>query len=206
MVAEEVLMRTTNSGFKLAGFKLGCAKLGCMIVLVTAALLEFGCATAEPQHTERTTGQTIDDASLVTRVKAALVGNPVTKARDIHVEVFRGQVQLAGFVDSASEKSEAERIAREIGGVKSVRNDLQVQPSDRSAGAVVDDSVITARVKTALIGDKRTKAFQIEVNTNRGVVQLAGFVDDAKAKYAASEVAESVSGVKGVRNDLEVKS
>src|SRR5215831_3695411 len=117
-------MRATNSSLKVGG------AIAALVTILAVALLGAGCATTQPQgvrSTERTAGQTIDDTTLVTRVKAALVGNPVTKAREIHVEVFRGQVQLAGFVDSAAEKSEAERVAREVSGVKSVRNDLQVQ-------------------------------------------------------------------------------
>lgn len=167
-----------------------------------------GCASqsAPRSSTERTAGQTLDDATITTRVKAALIKNPATKARDIHVEVYQGQVQLAGFVDSANEKTSAERTARGVQGVKSVRNSLEVHAGDRTAGVFLDDSMITAKVKAALVKDDRTKAFQIEVNTNQGVVQLAGFVDNMTAKAAAGEVAETINGVKSVRNDLEVKS
>jgi len=89
--------------------------------------------------------------------------------------------------------------------VKAVRNNLQIQPQDRSGGEVVDDTVITAKVKSALISDSRTKAYQIEVKTNMGEVQLGGFVDSSDAKKAAQEVAHSVSGVKSVTNSLSVK-
>lgn len=171
--------------------------------MAAVLLAGAGCATSSPS---RTAGQTLDDATVTTRVKAALVKNPATKARDIHVEVYQGQVQLAGFVDSSKEKAAAERTARSVEGVKGVRNSLEVHTADRSAGVFLDDSMITAKVKAALVKDNRTKAFQIEVNTNQGVVQLAGFVDNMTAKAAAAEVAETISGVKTVRNDLEVKS
>lgn len=67
------------------------------------------------------------------------------------------------------------------------------------------DTAITEKVKAALTSDTRTKAAQIEVSTNNGMVQLAGSVADQTAKYAATEVARSVAGVKGVLNQLEVK-
>src|SRR5690348_15854652 len=54
--------------------------------------------------------------------------------------------------------------------------------STRTAGATIDDSTLNARVKTALIGDERIKARQIDVDTLRGDVQLNGFVDSAAAK------------------------
>ncbi len=77
--------------------------------------------------------------------------------------------------------------------------------TQKSAGEIVDDGVITAKVKAALIEDPVTKAHQINVDTYRGVVQLSGFVDDSKAKNRALEVARNVGGVKEVRNNLEIK-
>ncbi len=74
--------------------------------------------------------------------------------------------------------------------------------TQESAGEVVDDSVLTAKVKTALIEDPVTKADEINVETYRGVVQLGGFVETAREKSRAAEVARAVSGVKEVRNDL----
>lgn len=76
--------------------------------------------------------------------------------------------------------------------------------TQESAGEVIDDSAITAKVKVALIDDPVTKAGQINVETYRGVVQLGGFVDNARQKSQATSVARSVAGVKEVRNNLRV--
>lgn len=76
--------------------------------------------------------------------------------------------------------------------------------TQESAGEVIDDSTLTAKVKTALIQDPVTKAHEINVETYRGVVQLGGFVDSAEQKSRATEVARSITGVKDVRNDLRV--
>ena len=73
------------------------------------------------------------------------------------------------------------------------------------AGDVVDDSVITAKVKTALATDPVVAAHQVNVETREGVVQLAGFVDSSDQKSKASELTRRVSGVKQVDNQLEVK-
>ena len=78
--------------------------------------------------------------------------------------------------------------------------------AQRSTGEYVDDKVVSAKVKTALINDPATKAYQIDVETYNGVVQLSGFVDSRNAVASAEEVAESVQGVKDVRNDLRVRS
>jgi hyperosmotically inducible protein len=113
-------------------------------------------------------------------------------------------------VDSNEEKTQATQAAKSVSGVKDVRNDLKVQGegtqvADRSAGAVVDDSALTAKVKTALISDETTKGTQINVETRDGVVQLAGFVNTDAERERATQVARGVSGVKDVRNDLQIK-
>ena len=53
--------------------------------------------------------------------------------------------------------------------------------------------------------DSTTKAYQINVGTEKGVVQLTGFVDSTTMKSRAGEIARSVEGVKAVRNDLEIR-
>jgi osmotically-inducible protein OsmY len=70
---------------------------------------------------------------------------------------------------------------------------------------VVDDSMLTASVKTKLVEDSTTKAYEINVGTQNGVVQLTGFVDSTTMKSKAGELARSVEGVKEVRNDLEIR-
>ncbi|HEU4653692.1 MAG TPA: BON domain-containing protein [Steroidobacteraceae bacterium] len=74
------------------------------------------------------------------------------------------------------------------------------------AGRVVDDSVITAKVKAALIQDPVTKAHEISVETFHGTVQLSGFVDSAESKARASQVAQNVEGVRDVKNSLQLQS
>lgn len=80
-----------------------------------------------------------------------------------------------------------------------------VEGAAANAGRVVDDSVITARVKSALVGDSTTKAYQISVTTFEGKVQLSGFVDDAEARTRAGQVAKNVNGVRDVENNLEIR-
>jgi osmotically-inducible protein OsmY len=80
-----------------------------------------------------------------------------------------------------------------------------VEGAAANAGRVVDDSVITARVKSALVADSTTKAYQIGVTTFEGKVQLSGFVDDAEARRRAAQVAQNVDGVRDVQNNLEVR-
>ena len=72
-------------------------------------------------------------------------------------------------------------------------------------GEYVDDTVITAKVKTAVFNDPALKSAEINVETFKGVVQLSGFVSSAAAASKAVEVARGVSGVKSVKNDMRLK-
>jgi hyperosmotically inducible periplasmic protein len=74
-----------------------------------------------------------------------------------------------------------------------------------STGEYVDDTVITSKVKTALLGDSGLKSFDIGVETYKDVVQLSGFVNSSQVKARAGEIAAGVPGVKSVRNNLVVK-
>ena len=108
---------------------LGCTALaGCMSTeerkSETAAQKKSDAASHE------TAGEVVDDSVVTAKVKAKLVDDPVTKAYQINVETFKGTVQLSGFVDSAEAVSRAERLAKDVGGVKDVKNSLQVRKSD----------------------------------------------------------------------------
>jgi osmotically-inducible protein OsmY len=78
-------------------------------------------------------------------------------------------------------------------------------PTRESSGQYIDDSVITTKVKAAIVDDPSLKVFQIGVETFKGVVQLSGFVDSSQAVNKAGEIAAGVGGVKSVRNNLVVK-
>jgi osmotically-inducible protein OsmY len=77
--------------------------------------------------------------------------------------------------------------------------------TQEGTGEYVDDSVITTKVKAAMLGEPTLKSFQIGVETFKGVVQLSGFVDSAQSVRRAGEVAARIHGVTVVRNDLIVK-
>ena len=78
-------------------------------------------------------------------------------------------------------------------------------PTHPSTGEYVDDTVITTKVKAALLADRDVKSFAISVETDRDVVTLNGIVDTEAQRQAAGNDAAGVAGVRGVRNDLIVK-
>jgi len=97
-------------------------------------------ATATPRYTEEqarderekakakkeTVGQSLEDAWIHTKVVAKLITDSQTPERKINVDVVDGAVTLRGQVDTAEGKTEAERLAKDTDGVKSVKNELKV--------------------------------------------------------------------------------
>ena len=91
------------------------------ILFVATAL---GCASTAKQEG---TGEYVDDTVITTKVKAAILDEPTLKSAEINVETFKGVVQLSGFVSSAAAESKAVAVARTVGGVKSVKNDMRLK-------------------------------------------------------------------------------
>jgi osmotically-inducible protein OsmY len=78
-------------------------------------------------------------------------------------------------------------------------------PKQEGTGEYVDDSIITAKIKTQLAADDFLKSFQNSLEPRKGILQLSGFVDSQDAVDKAGEIAHGVEGVTSVRNDLIVK-
>ena len=93
--------------------------------LFTAALLLFalGCASTS---TRESTGEYIDDAAITTKVKTAILNEPSLKVFQIHVETYKNVVQLSGFVNTRADMDKAVEVARTVGGVSSVKNDMRL--------------------------------------------------------------------------------
>ncbi len=105
---------------------------------------------AAPATADKTAGQTIDDSTIATETKAALIDKDKVSAGSLNVEVNKGTVQLAGFVDSEVEKAAALKTAQQIKGVVKVLDAMVVLPGHRTAGQTLDDSTMQASLKTKL--------------------------------------------------------
>lgn len=90
------------------------------------ALILAGMTGCAGTASKESTGEYIDDAVITTKVKAAILDQPTLKSMEIHVETFKGTVRLSGTVESRSSIDKAVEVARNVSGVKSVRNELQV--------------------------------------------------------------------------------
>jgi osmotically-inducible protein OsmY len=88
------------------------------------AATTLGCASGPKSEG---TGEYVDDSVITAKVKTAIFGQPDLKSAEINVETFKGVVQLSGFVASQSSADSAVMVARNVGGVKSVKNDMRVK-------------------------------------------------------------------------------
>jgi osmotically-inducible protein OsmY len=93
-----------------------------LLALALASVL--GCAATE---TKESTGEYFDDTWITTKVKAALIEDPLVKATEVNVETYKGVVQLSGFVSSNAAMQQAVKVTKGIKGVTSVKNDMRIK-------------------------------------------------------------------------------
>src|SRR5690349_13217485 len=99
-------------------------KLFSATFLALTLLTVMGCGSTSKQEG---TGEYIDDTVITTKVKAAILNEPMLKAAEINVETFKGAVQLSGFVSSSASINKAVEVAKGVAGVKSVKNAMQLK-------------------------------------------------------------------------------
>ncbi len=174
-------------------------------VLTMAWALLASLVLAVPALAEKSTGQAIDDSTIATETKAALIDKDKVSAGSINVEVNKGTVQLAGFVESQAEKTAAMDTARKIKGAVKVLDALVVLPGHRTAGQTLDDTTIQARLKGDLAKiEGADKALSINTDVRMGHVLMSGFVHGDKARVQAGEIAKGIKDVKQVHNFIVV--
>jgi osmotically-inducible protein OsmY len=105
----------------------------------------------------------------------------------------------------ASRLALAALLAAVMGGTLAVTSGCASTSTQASAGEMIDDSVITTKVKAAFVEDKTVGALNINVETFKGTVQLSGFANSAAEMSRAVEIARGVRGVRAVKNDIRLK-
>lgn len=165
-----------------------------------AAVLTIGllgaCSTHQSVETQ------VSDSAIAAKVKAKLTGDPEINPFNVDVDVDEGVVRLSGTVEDEVTRDEAEKLARNTRGVRSVQNDLKIGESgiaDR-----ISDATITTKVKAKLTGDPEINPFNINVDTEDGVVTLIGRVATEADSREAEKLARNTKGVRDVDNRLKI--
>lgn len=172
-------------------------RLNYPIAIITGLFISMAAVAQD-----KSAGDVVDDTWLHTKVKSVLATH---RGASINIEVYKGEVQLAGFTtDPALQKSIPEHAAK-VSGVKKVYNQIIVVKSGRSAGEALDDGVLVTKVNGALADKSLGKAIAINVESNRGNVLLSGFIDSEAQRQKAIELTNGVSGVKSVIDGMNLK-
>jgi hyperosmotically inducible protein len=177
---------------------------------------------------DRTLGQIIDDATITTRIKTALLADNEVNGLRINVDTLDGNVVLTGAAESDAQIHHAGELAAHVEGVQSVDNRISLwkaedsgprivvraqiednaasdkQAGRRTAGEVIDDAWINIRVKATLLRDEKIPGLQINVDTLNKVVTLTGRLGSAEQAQKAVRLATAINGVKSVNDKLQV--
>lgn len=159
--------------------------------------------TLESGHPEKS------DGWIAWKVRGRLLVKGNVSAATTKVTVNDGVVTLTGTADNEAQKTLTEVYAKEIEGVKSVRNELVVKETPatkETLGEKIDDASITTQVKYALLSHKGTSALKTKLRTNDGVVVITGVAASDAEKSLVTKLAQDVRGVKSVRNEMTVKN
>ena len=125
------------------------------------------------------------------------------------VEVKDGIVTLKGEASNMAQKELAAEYAKDIEGVKDVKNDMTLaavpEPAERTEEQKIDDASVTAQVKTALMTHLSTSTVRTKVETREGYVTLTGIAKNDAEKYLVTKLVTDIRGVTGVRNIMTVE-
>ncbi|MBU1002349.1 MAG: BON domain-containing protein [Proteobacteria bacterium] len=156
------------------------------------------------------------DAWLITKVKTALLFHRSVSASKTEVLANKGIVTLRGEASSSAQMDLVTEYARDVEGVKDVKNEMTVSGVPVKSGETIfrekmgalgdsiDDASVTALVITTLLYHRSTSALNTKVSTKDGVVTLGGTAKNSAEKELSTKLVDDVRGVKQVVNNMTV--
>ena len=148
------------------------------------------------------------DAWIMMKVKTTLLFHRSVSGSKSEVNVKDGIVTLQGEATSQAQKDLTTEYAKDVEGVKDVKNEMTVTKTSKktpTVGEKIDDASITGQVKMTLLYHRSTSALNTSVTTKEGVVTLSGKASNEAELNLATKFANDVNGVKGVNNQMTIK-
>ena len=149
------------------------------------------------------------DAWLRDKVRVALLFHRSVSAARTVVDVKDGIVTLRGDAASRAQMELTTEYARDVEGVKDVKNEMTVSQASkktpRTIGEKVDDASISAQVNMSLLNHRSTSILTTTVKTKRGVVTVGGKARNSAEKDLVTKLVADINGVKGVRNRMTIE-
>ncbi|MFZ3207409.1 MAG: BON domain-containing protein [Geobacteraceae bacterium] len=148
------------------------------------------------------------DAWLRDKVKVALLFHRSVSADTSAVDVKGGIVTLRGDAASQTQKELMTEYAKDVEGVKEVKNEMTVTKSSkktRTVGEKIDDASITAQVNMTLLNHRSTSVLNTTVKTKRGVVTVGGKAGNVSEKDLVTKLVTDINGVMRVKNRMTIE-
>jgi hyperosmotically inducible protein len=178
---------------------------------ISAAIGTAGIAYAAPDSTDSSAsvGAALSDTAITGQVKTKFATDHRLKGSDLSVTTNNGVVTLTGSAATSTAKDAAESLASNVSGVRSVNNQIEAPSATSELGskakhashqtaAAIEDTAITADLKTKFAADSKTKGSDISVKTTNGIVALSGTVVSGAQKTHVIYVARHTKGVQQV--------
>ena len=172
------------------------------LAIVAGICLSMWSLASNAQHT---VGETVDDTTITSMVKAALTDNDEVHARNINVETYKGTVALIGYTRSDAQHKAAMQVAKDVNGVSDVVDAILVVPEKRSFGKTIDDQTLETKVKLAVTEIGAGNVFSVITEVRNGEALLGGFVKDSATLNEIDEAVKKIKGVVKVHNRLSAK-
>jgi len=148
----------------------------------------------------RTSGAQVEDQAI--ELKALSRARDLATLGSVNITSYNRMVLISGEVPTEPDRARVEEALLKLENVRSVVNELAVQPNS-SLGDRSRDSITSAKVKATLVDAKDMQAHAVKVVTERGIVYLMGLVTEREANRA-TDIARSVPGVQKVVRVFEV--
>jgi hyperosmotically inducible periplasmic protein len=142
------------------------------------------------------------------KVKFVLMFHKNVSSLKTEVEVKNGAVTLRGQASSEAQKELSTEYAKDVEGVKIVKNEMTVEKSKNATvervTEFIDDASITAQVKLALLFHRGTSVIKTKVETKDGIVTVSGLAKNSAEKELVGKLVTNIQGVKELRNKITV--
>jgi osmotically-inducible protein OsmY len=185
-----------------------------LLFVIAAAASVSGCMTAALGTAasvgvyamqDRTIGEGIDDATASNEVKMRLIAADGAAFAEVDVEVAEGTLLLSGAAPTAEHRQAAETIARSVGTIHNVYNEIFVGQRSTLVRSAQDE-LITAQIRARLTASPSVRAINVNIETFHGNVYLMGTARSDHELQRAAEIASIVPGVQRVVSFMQVRA
>ena len=191
--------------FMRPAFILGGLALSPSLAACVPVVLGAGATGAVMVSQDRGLEQGIDDNEISFEINRRLAEKDDELFKRVLTQVRHGRVVLTGFVRNEADSATVSKVAWSVDGVKQVDNELQTGTPTTFAEKA-DDSLITAKLKAALLADSNVVSINYSIKTIRGTIYISGTAADSAELKRVIAHARDVRGVRNVVSNVDVKN